>query len=333
MYRTGGLRSPMREQGVKIMKNSDELLSRLQNVRSDMAAAPWPQRIEALRSCLKAELGSVSRSEALTNLTKIRASMEAGAGSEQGDWKVEVDQLNAECKRLRQDRDHLRIELSAAEALQDEVDRLKEDKARLESSLDRMKRNKPGGSGGGLAAVREGLVQALEGRMPDPDDLGLADDDAALFRALCEVILFALNYDLGVNTLIWDISGTMDVQSTTTSLQNRQIFKRLFLTSVQGEADSQEELKDILQKNLKFLLLMNLAYLNCIRDGSQRLLVELDPQQILSRHKRFMGFDFESAFKEIRRLHGDRANLTRSELWETYFSHKCREELAEYLTE
>ncbi len=315
------------------MQQSDELLSRLQAVRSEMVSAPWPERIKALRNCLQAELGNAPRTEALTNLAKMRESLETGDGGDQGDWKVAVDQLNAECKRLREDRDRLKSELQVARSLQEQVDRLKDDKARLESSLDRMKRRKGTGSGSRFDALREGLVRSLEGTMPDPDDYGLTGDDAALFRSLSEVILFALNYDLGVNTLIWDISGTMDVQSTTTSLQNRQIFKRLFLTSVKGETDSQDQLKDILQKNLKFLLLMNLAYLNCIRDGSQRMLAVLDPQKVLSRHKRFMGFDFESAFKEIRRLHGDHANMIRSELWETYFSHKCREELAEYLTD
>ncbi len=299
-----------------------------------MASAPWLERIQAIRNCLQAELGDAPRAEALTSLAKIRESLEAGnGGGDQGDWKVEIDQLNAECDRLRQDRDRLRIELTEAKALQRQVDRLQEDKARLESSLARQKRGQVGGSGGGFEALREGLVQSLEGRVPDPADFGLGSRDAALFRAMSEVIIFVLNYDLGVNTLIRDISGTMDAQSTTISLQNRQIFKRSFLSSMQGESEGHDQLKEALQKNLKFLLMMNLAYLNCIRDGSRRLLAELDPQVVLGRHKRFMGFDFENAFKELVRRHGDRANMIRSELWETYFSHKCREELSEYISD
>jgi hypothetical protein len=92
-----------------------------------------------------------------------------------------------------------------------------------------------------------------------------------------------------------------------------------------------DELKDVLQRNSRFLIDLNKAYSDSFHQGVQAVLKELDPQPILEEHKRMLGHNFEEAWQAYARAQGDLATLPRSELWERFFFQKFREKLSDYL--
>lgn len=312
-----------------------ELVQKLRTIRDEMSHQPWVERREALRRCLEHELGRIPRGEAVGTFAAIRQELRSGDGgdADESDLRTELKGLQAECDRLRAERDRVKNELAEARRAADETQRLAEENDKLRQSLSRLRDTKRAPAmGDGAAALRDGFVRCLDGATaPDPAEFGLAGEGAAMFRSVCEVLNFARNYDLGLNSLILDISGKLDSHGTTMAVMTRKIFRKRFVESLDGSDETQDRLKETLKSNLKFLLMLNDAYLSCLRPGARALLGEIDPQAILAKHKRFMHFDFDRAFKALQRDHTDLTNLTRDELWETYFSKTVRRKLGDYL--
>ena len=90
-------------------------------------------------------------------------------------------------------------------------------------------------------------------------------------------------------------------------------------------------MKEILQRNSRFLIDLNRAYSVSMTTGTQSLLSELDPQSILDTKKGVFGFNYQDAWKSISRDHGDLINLSRTELWERFFMQPFQEKLSGHL--
>ena len=312
-----------------------ELARKLREIRNEMAYQPWRQRRDAMRRCLEHELGGLPKGQLGGALGAVRRELQNadGAGSDHGESQAEIKNLQAERERLVQERDRLRQELAATGEAAARAEKLEQENERLRQTLTGLRRSKTdSGVPGGVGTLREGFIRALDtATAPDAGELGLEGPSAALFRAVCEVLNFARNYDLGLNSLILDISGKLDSHGTTMAVMTRKIFRKRFVESLDGDEAAMTRLKETLKSNLRFLLMLNDAYLSCLRPGVQGVLGELSPQETLAKHKKLLHYDYDGAFKSLQRGHGDLTNLTRDELWESYFSETVRRKLGDYL--
>jgi len=312
-----------------------DLARKLREIRDEMAYQPWRQRRDAMHHCLEHELRELPRAQIGGALAAVRKELQRadGSGSDHGELQAEIKNLQAERERLLQERDRLRRELAATSDAAGQADQLRQENERLRQTLTDLRRSKTdSGVPGGVRTLRGGFIRCLDtATAPDPGELGLDGPSAALFRAVCEVLNFARNYDLGLNSLILDISGKLDSHGTTMAVMTRKVFRKRFVESLEGDEESMNRLKETMKSNLRFLLMLNDAYLSCLRPGVQGVLGELDPQETLVKHKKLLHYDYDGAFKSLQRDHGDLTNLTRDELWESYFSKTVRRKLGDYL--
>ena len=104
-----------------------------------------------------------------------------------------------------------------------------------------------------------------------------------------------------------------------------------FRACLDNKQGAQQALKEALARNARFVVDLNGGYNAALSEGTRALLEELEPQPILDEHKRMLGFDYEAAWKVFVRQQGDLGNLTRSELWERYYSKPFQAKLSGYL--
>ena len=313
-------------------RTQEELFQKLRTIREENSRLAWKERREALRRCLDYELGQLPRDQIRNTLADLMRGMHDGEGSasDRAELQQSLRSTQHECDRLRAERDRMRQQLADAQQAVTETEALRADRDRMEQTLARVGRTS---SGGKLSGFRDGIIKTLGGSKPTPAELNLEAEDAALFQSLAEVVSFTLMYDVAVNQLILDLSGKAESGGTTMAVMMRKLFRKRFLASLESEEGADERLKEILQQNLKFMLLMNQGYVSSYRPGTHSLLEEIDPQAILDKHPGMMkmGFDYPSAYRTFQDRFTGLMNHTSNDLWELYFSPRVRKELSEYL--
>jgi len=219
--------------------------------------------------------------------------------------------------------------------LRTESDDLEAERDRLANEVEKLKAaprpSAPVSDADVLARFRSAMRQFTEGQELEDGSLGLPDAEARLCRMVLALLRFALRFEDAVNVLLMEFQvGPVKDMNTRQARTYMRVIRDRFQACLDGKEGSIEALREILDRNSRFLIELNTAYARCIYDGSKAMLSSLDPQPILAEHKRMMGHNFEEAFHALSRIQGDLSNLTRSELWGQFFSQPFRERFASY---
>jgi hypothetical protein len=293
------------------------LAEKLESVRRDCASQDEDERRRLLRETLEDEVGSLPGKEAEHLVGAVREQLiEEARGREERVTELEQQtaELRARLEQMGREREQLITENEA-----------------LRSGSEAA--TAAGGDPNVLAKLREGLRLMTDEKEVTADELGLPASESRLFRMFQALLGFALNYEMGVNLLLTEFSigpaGGMDTQQFKGYIRHVRERFRACLDNKEGSLGG---LKEILEKNSRFLIDLNSAYTSCVYAGSRSVLEKMDPQPILEKSKkRVMGFNFEEAFNAINRVHGDLNNLTRNELWRQFFYKPFREKLSGYI--
>jgi hypothetical protein len=288
------------------------LVSKLKEVRGQIEGRPTDQRRRDLMRALQEELAGLSEEEAGRRIEQARETLvgEArdrersleGVQGEVSRLKAEVEVLKAAREVLARENQQLRKTLEGAEA--------------------------QGGSSQSLEKIRAGLRKMADGDEVTPDAIGLPPSEARLFRLAQELLGFALKIEFSVQSLLADFGAvrgadTMFIRGMDKMIRNR------FRACLENKQGSIQALREGLDKNLRFLLQLNDAYLAATRKGVPSLLAELDPEQLLEQHRGRLMTNYEEAFRSFSTRHTDLANLTPKEAWERFFQQAFREKLEE----
>ena len=274
------------------------MLEKLESVRQSSADSSEEQRREALRHALDQELEAIPSDGAESLLAAMRERL--------------IDEARSRARRL---------------------DELQQENARLRSQLDSEREgSNAGGDSGQLDKIREGLVRLTENKKVTAESLGLPESDARMFRLIQELFQFALGYEMGVGLLLAEFKIGPAAEMDTKMMQGfKQIVRDRFRACLDNQEGSVEALKETLTRNSRFVIELNRAYTSCVFQGSQALLSEIDPQPILDKHRRMIGFNYEEAWSVIARVQSDLASLTGGELWERFFFESFRKNLSSHL--
>jgi hypothetical protein len=279
-------------------EQAQRVLEKLESVRQASAEASEEERREALRQALDRELETVPGDGADPLLAAIRERL--------------IDEARSRARRL---------------------DELEQENARLRHQLESAgPSGDRGGESGQLDRIREGLVRLTENKKVTAGSLGLPESDARMFRLIQELFQFALGYEMGVGLLLAEFKIGPAAEMDTKMMQGfKQIVRDRFRACLDNQEGSIEALKETLARNSRFVIELNRAYTSCLFEGSQSLLSEIDPEPILDKHRRMIGFNYEEAWNAIARVQSDLASLTSSELWERFFFESFRKNLSSHL--
>jgi len=287
-----------RQSGPAFGEQAQRMLEKLESVRQASADSSEEERREALRQALDRELETVPREGADPLLAAMRERL--------------IDEARSRAGRL---------------------DELEQENARLRSELDSMREGgNAGGDPGQLDKIREGLVRLTENKKVTAGSLGLPESDARMFRLIQELFQFALGYEMGVGLLLAEFKIGPAAEMDTKMMQGfKQIVRDRFRACLDNQEGSIEALKETLTRNSRFVIELNRAYTSCLFQGSQALLSEIEPEPILDKHRRMIGFNYEEAWNMIARAQSDLASLTSGELWERFFFESFRNNLSSHL--
>jgi hypothetical protein len=283
---------------------AETLIEKLKEIHRELGTSPGPQRLEALRGTLQEALTKFESSE----VPSIVAAAQEMMGKPENTEGASAGVLEEENRRLREEIDALRscpqaeTTISGAEALN------------------------------ALESIKDGLRRCTQGENISAEELDLPESEARLYRLAKELLRFALDYEVGLNALLFQFSIGVSSKFDT---QIRKGFQRIvrdrFRACLEDKEGSLAALKESLQRNHRFLIDLNLSYDNCLRQGTRTMLEEMDPSPVVQEHKKWIGYDWNGAVRSLTRLHGDLSNLSREELWERFFYTPFREKLAGYL--
>lgn len=294
-------------------RRAEKLIEKLRAVRRNTAGAPEGERLAALVKVIEENLDDVHEPELSRILENAQDSVSPRSHAA---TDTEVAGLRQQCESLHE---KLGLAEQESEDLRREISAMQEPSANA-SDLET------------LEAIKDGLRRCVKGENVSPEDLGLPDSESRLFRLVKALLRFALDYEVGLNALLFQFSIGVSSKFDTQLQQGFQrIVKDRFAACLENEEGSLEKLKESLHRNHKFLIDLNLSYDSCLHEGTKQLLAELNPEPIIKKHKRFFGHDWAGAAKTVSQLHGDLSNLNREELWERFFYTPFREKLASYL--
>jgi len=290
-------------------ENTRRLVDKLESVRRDCADAPEEQRRQAFRQTLERELEGLPSDAVDAVLTAVRERLIHDARERERKFEelqTEVSQLRASLDSLTQENEALKAQGGAKQAAPS--------------------------PGGNLEKIRDGLRALTKNKEVTPESLGLPPSEARLFRLIQQLVRFALGYEMGVNLLLAEFRIGPTAEMDTRMMQGmRQEVRDRFRACLEDQKGSLAKLKEILDRNSRFVVDLNRAYTACIYEGSRSLLSEIDPQPILEQHKRMMGHDYEKAWGSLSRSQADLAALSSNELWERFYFKVFRERLSDYL--
>ena len=291
-----------------------KFLQRLKDVRSANAGRPEEEMQEALRQALRAGLDGMAESDAERVLEETRRFLIAEAEQRES----RITSLEAESKQL-----HSRVA-----ALQAERDQLKSTPAPVS------------GKAAGLTAeqvkslqvIRDGLRRVASGEQVEPESIGLAEAQGRLFRLMSSVLKFALNYEQSVQLLLFaaEVGPRPD---TLQRARQKKIIQARFHACLDNKVGSVQALQQALERNSRFLVALNGAYMEAIKRGPRALLGEFDPQSIAETSQRKFGggLNPDKAWKAFMDIHSEVASLPWEDIWSRFFESTFQESLGDYL--
>jgi hypothetical protein len=291
-----------------------KFLQRLKDVRSANAGRPEEQMQEALRQALRAGLDGMAESDAERVLEETRRFLIAEAEQRES----RITSLEAESKQL-----HSRVA-----ALQAERDQLKSTPAPAS------------GKAAGLTAeqvkslqvIRDGLRRVASGQQVEPESIGLAEAQGRLFRLMSSLLKFALNYEQSVQLLLFaaEVGPRPD---TLQRARQKKIIQARFHACLDNKVGSVQALQQALERNSRFLVALNGAYMEAIKRGPRALLGEFDPQSIAETSQRKFGggLNPDKAWKAFMDIHSEVASLPWEDIWRRFFESTFQESLGDYL--
>lgn len=288
------------------------LVSKLKEVRQQIEGRPADQRRQDLMRALQEELTGLSEEEGSRRVEQAREHLVieardreqslAAVQSEVSRLKAEVEVVKAAREVLARENQQLRKSLEGAEP--------------------------QGGSSQSLDKIRAGLRKMADGDEVTPDALGLPPSEARLFRLAQELLGFALKIEFSVQSLLADFGAVQGADTRFITGMNKLIRNR-FRACLENKQGSIQALREGLDKNLRFLLQLNDAYIAATRGGVPLILAELDPEPILEPHRGRLMTNYEEAFRSFTTRHTDLSNLSPKEVWERFFLQTFREKLEE----
>jgi len=292
-----------------------ELIEKLRAVQRACAEKPPEERGKAIRKTLAEELARIPTSAAGERLDDLKAYLD-GRDPEAA---RKLDGLEAEVRRLRGEVDSLRGE---RDRLMREQTNLEPSPATLASSDDALER------------FRAALLKIAENRKVTPEETGLAPAQVPLFQTLAELLRFALALEIGLQGFLRTSEvGEVGMMGTRQFAEHERMIRSRFRSCLQDREGSVQPLKDVLDRNLRFLLVLHQAYGASIDSGTRALLSLLDPQKILEDTRGRLGLNYQEAWKKLSRLLAELGALERGEVWERYFEEPFRKRLKEVMPE
>jgi len=288
------------------------LVQKLEETRRTVADAAEDERREAFRGVLRQQLTELDEPTAtrVTQLAREQLIADARARDERARaMQAEIEQLRGQLHQVTEERDGLREQARSGPA------------------------PAAAAASGGLQKILDGLKRVTRNEQVTGDSLGVSTAEAGLFRLVRELLDFALRYELAVTQLLIEC-GVMPGGGGDTVVQMAltQEVRQRFRACLDNREGAFEQLQATLERHKSFLLELNSAYQESLYQGSRSMVEEIQPQTILESHKRaLIGVDYEGAWKELTRVRGDLAAMTRSELWERFYFTHFQKRLASHL--
>jgi len=296
---------------------ASRVVDRLKAVREASAALAAGERRNAFEQTLEAELGGMAGDLAERVLGTVKERL--------------VDEARGRERRVIELEQQVRALEAQLGAVGAERDRLRRDNEALRAGSAVPAAAAAPSTGGELARLREGLMRVSRGEDVTAESIGLPPGDARLFRLIRSLVDFALKYEIGLNLLLAEFKIGPAGNADTKLIQGLQEqVRERFRACLENKQGSLQALKEVLERNARFLVDLNRSYQTSIYEGNQAMLTRLDPRPILEKHKRVLGSDFEGAWRAIGREQADLANLSRAELWERFFLNPFQKKLASY---
>lgn len=286
-----------------------ELVEKLRAVQRACADRAPEERGKTLRATLAEELGRTPPDLAAGRLEELRDYL----GGRDADATRRLDSLTEALRQLR----------GEVEALRRERDRLLREQTSLEPSP-----APAAGREGALEGFRQGLLRITEDRKVTPEEAGVPPHLAPLFQTMAELLHFALDLEIGLQGFLRTSEvGEVGMMGTRQFAEHERMIRNRFRSCLQDQEAAIQPLKEVLGKNLRFLIHLHQAYSTCIDAGTRSLLAPLDPQKILEESRGRLGVNYPEAWKRISRLLAELAALEKGEMWERYFEEPFRNQL------
>ena len=292
-----------------------ELIEKLKAVQRACAQKPPEERGKAIRKTLADEFARIPTSAAAERLDDLKAYLDGRdpeAARKLEGLETEVRRLRGEVDSLRGERDRLLREQS----------NLEPSPATLASSDDALER------------IRAALLKVAENRKVTTEETGLSPTQVALFQTLSELLRFALALEIGLQGFLRTSEvGDVGMMGTRQFAEHERMIRSRFRSALQDRDGSAQPLKEVLDRNLRFLLVLHQAYGASIDSGTRALLALLDPQKILEETRGRLGLNYQEAWKKLSRLLAELGALEKGEVWERYFEEPFRKRLKEAMPE
>lgn len=305
----------------------EQILERLRAVQSEMSAASWTERRDALAGVLEHEMRRVPRERWSAVFAGLRKDLQAPSGARGASAIRELEELRAETRRLAHERDELRRKVAELESAADEATRLKEEVQRL-----RHAGAAAAGGSGGAGAFHDALCRVAEGRAPNVDELPLSEADRRAFRATCALFSFVVDHEITSDMMFQGLAGNRDARGTNFYQGMRREFRRRFARALEDSDDGLKGLQQQLASTLRLVGILGDALVRIVKSGSQKILGEMDPETAIQRHSRaVLGPDYSAAFRSVQEGHRKVNGYLDAELWEIYYQPAFKVELGKHL--
>lgn len=182
-----------------------------------------------------------------------------------------------------------------------------------------------------LDPLRAVLLAAAQGKELDPGRVGLAGTDATLAGLCAEFLRFAAAIDLGVQYFLLELN----VGPALNTLQMRgqgKLLTNQVKEALERPGSSLVGLRETLERNRKFLILLNEAYRAAIPGGVQKLLSEVVPQESRQAGTAFMAWmKAKRALADLSVKAGEVEDLPPADLIQRFFQQSFQDELVRLL--
>lgn len=293
-----------------------KFVQRLKEVRRANAGRPDEEMQEALKQALQGELNGMTDSDAERMLDETRTFLITEAEQREAhieSLEADVNRLQAEVASLRAERDELKSSPASSPSSQAGAG-LTDEQIRT------------------LQVVRDGLREVASGKEVDPASIGLAEAQGRLFRLMSSLLKFALNYEQSVQLLLFaaEVGPRPD---TLQRAKQKKVIQARFHACLDNKVGSVQALQQALERNSRFLVALNGAYMESIKRGPRALLGEFDPQSIADTSQRKFGggLNPDKAWKAFMDIHSEVASLPWEDLWSRFFESTFQESLGDYL--
>jgi len=293
-------------QEAALNETAERLVRKLEEVRRQHAEKPEADRRAAFEHALEEELGRVPAADADRVIEEVRARLIRTAR----DRDQRVEQLEKLVREREATIAELRKTQSAAPA------------APAPTQL--------AGPAPDLDKVRAALVQVVEGKVPDAAALGLSPSDESLYALIAALIRFTTGYGQSRTWILASLGVGAAANADSVMIKSMQDkAKKSMAACLQGDLSASETLQVELKAYAEFLIGLHESFQHSVDTGTRSVLGELAQQQLLEKHKRLVGFDYEAAWRELEGVHARLSDLSRGEIWEQHFLEPFRKKMGE----